>query len=412
MEYQRALLKTLAERVGEKRKFIQVIAGPRQIGKTTLARQLFERTKTRPGFLTAYHSADDTAEIGSPWIDQIWDTLRLEMRLQKKREAVLFIDEAQKIDHWSEAVKKNWDRDSADGINLKLIILGSSRLLLMDGLSESLLGRFEINYLGHWSYGEMKKVFSFTPEQYIWFGGYPGAADLAGDEDRFKNYIRNSVIEPTLGRDILMTTKISKPALLRQLFEVGAQYSAQILSFNKMLGQLHDAGNTTTLARYLLLLDQAGLLGGLNKCSDKTVVEKLSIPKLQIYNTALISALRPEPFVQARLDPPFWGRMVESAVGAHLINQVHEHPGIKLYYWREKNEEMDFVLRCGPMDRYGQKTLGIEVKSNRGKIGALNRERFKTAFPNCAFLLVGESGIGFEEFMQVPLPQLFEAAAF
>jgi predicted AAA+ superfamily ATPase len=400
MDYQRPLLKTLTARLEEKRKFIQVIAGPRQIGKTTLARQLFEKTKA----LAAFHSADDHADAGSAWIDQIWDGMRVEMRLQKKKEAVLFIDEIQKIPNWSESVKKNWDRDTAEKTGLKVILLGSSRLLLEEGLSESLLGRFELNYLGHWSFAEMKKVFSFAAEQYVWFGGYPGAAELAADEYRFKNYIKNSVVEPTLNRDILMTTQINKPALLRQLFEVGTQYSAQILSFNKMLGQLNDAGNTTTLARYLLLLDQAGLLAGLNKYSVRPVVEKLSIPKLQIYNTALISALRPEPFADARREPQFWGRMVESAAGAHLINQIHEHPGIKLYYWREKNAEMDFVLRRG------EKTLGIEVKSNAGTIGALNRAQFTGAFPGCSCLLVGDSGLALDEFLRVPLPDLFAAA--
>ena len=397
MVYKRALYKTLVERIAEKRKFIQVIIGPRQTGKTTLAHQLFSQTKA----LARFHSADDTAEAGSVWIDQIWETLRLQMQLKKEKEAILFIDEIQKIRNWSESVKKNWDRDTAEGRQLKLVILGSSRLLLEDGLSESLLGRFEINNPGHWSFGEMKKVFSFTQQQYIWFGGYQGAADLIGDEKRFKNYIRNSVAEPSLGRDILMTTKINKPALLRQLFEIGTQYSAQILSFSKMLGQLSDAGNTTTLARYLGLLGQAGLIAGLNKFSVKPLVEKLSIPKLQVYNTALISALRTESFEETLGDPRYWGHMVESSVGAYLINQVNEYPDIKLYYWREKNAEMDFVVK------YGKKILGIEVKSNTDKISSTNRIEFTSRFPGARLVLVGNQGISFEEFMLTPLPELF-----
>jgi predicted AAA+ superfamily ATPase len=397
MAYQRELLKTLAERILQKRKFIQVIAGPRQVGKTTLARQLYRQTK----ILSVFHSADDTAEAGSIWIDQIWESLRFKMQIKKEKEAVLFIDEIQKIHNWSETVKKNWDRDSADRLKLKLVILGSSRLLLEDGLSESLLGRFEINFLGHWSYAEMKKAFSFTPRQYIWFGGYPGAAELIKDENRFKNYIKNSVAEASLGRDIIMTTKIVKPALLRQLFEIGTQYSGQILSFNKMLGQLNDAGNTTTLARYLTLLGQAGLIAGLNKYSARPLIEKLSIQKLQVYNTALISALRPEFFADAHNDPVLWGHMVESSVGAYLINQANEYPNIKLFYWREKSEEMDFVLT------YGKKILGIEVKSNTEKISAINREKFSSCFPGARLILVGDSGISFEEFMQIPLLELF-----
>jgi predicted AAA+ superfamily ATPase len=398
MAYQRTLFKTLVERILQNRKFIQVITGPRQVGKTTLARQLYKQTK----LLSAFHSADDTAETGSVWIDRIWESLRVRMQIKKEKEAVLFIDEIQKIHNWSESVKKNWDRDSADGLRLKLVILGSSRLLLEDGLSESLLGRFEINFLGHWSYAEMKKVFSFTPRQYIWFGGYPGTAELVKDENRFKNYIKNSVAEASLGRDIIMTTKISKPALLHQLFEIGTQYSGQLLSFNKMLGQLSDAGNTTTLARYLSLLGQAGLLAGLNKYSAKPLIEKLSIQKLQVYNTALISALRPEFFTDASSDPILWGHMVESSVGAYLINQANEYPNIKLFYWREKNAEMDFVLT------HGKKILGIEVKSNTEKISAINREKFLSCFPNARLILVGDSGIPFEEFMQTPLPELFK----
>jgi predicted AAA+ superfamily ATPase len=352
--------------------------------------------------LSAFHSADDTAKAGSVWIDQIWEALRLRMQINKVKEAVLFIDEVQKIHNWSECVKKNWDRDSASGLKLKLVILGSSRLLLEDGLSESLLGRFEINFLGHWSYAEMKKAFSFTPQQYIWFGGYPGAAELIKNENRFKNYIRNSVAEASLGRDIIMTTKISKPALLRQLFEIGTQYSGQILSFNKMLGQLNDAGNTTTLARYLTLLGQAGLIAGLNKYSGKPLVEKLSIQKLQVYNTALISGLRPEFFIDAYGDPVLWGHLVESSVGAYLINQTNEYPNIKLFYWREKNAEMDFVLS------YGKKILGIEVKSNTEKISAINRGKFLSCFSNARLILVGDSGIPFEEFTRIPLPELFK----
>ena len=400
MEYRRALLKTLTDRIIDRRRFIQVIAGPRQTGKTTLARQLFKQTK----IFSRFHSADDTGEAESVWIDQIWESLRLQMQLKKEKEAILFIDEIQKINNWSECVKKNWDKDTAEGRKLKLIILGSSRLLLEDGLSESLLGRFEINYLGHWSFAEMKKAFSFSPQQYIWFGSYPGAADLLKDESRFKNYIKNSVAEPSLGRDILMTTKVSKPALLRQLFEIGTQYSAPILSYNKMLGQLNEAGNTTTLARYLTLLAQAGLIAGLNKYSKKPLIEKLSIPKLMVCNTALISALRPETFAQAVGHQPLWGHMVESSVGAYLINQTLEYSSYKLYYWRDKNAEMDFVVR------YGKKILGIEVKSNAANISAKNREKFIARFPGAHIVLVGNYGISFEEFILTPLPQLFAAS--
>ncbi|MCL2879893.1 MAG: ATP-binding protein [Treponema sp.] len=397
MAYKRPLLNNLMQKLSEKRKFIQVITGPRQTGKTILAQQLFKQTKS----LSRYYSADDTAEAGSVWIDEKWEALRLQMRLKKEKEAILFFDEIQKIHNWSESIKKNWDRDTAEGCKIKLVILGSSRLLLEDGLSESLMGRFEINYLGHWPYAEMKKAFSYSPQQYIWFGGYPGAAEFVKDENRFKIYVRSSIAEPSIGRDILLITKISKPALLRQLFEISTQYSSQLLSYNKMLGQLNDAGNTTTLARYLTLLGQAGLITGLNKYSTKPIIEKLSIPKLQVCNTALISAQQPECFTDIYGNPKAWGHMVESSVGAYLINQANEYPDIKLYYWRDQNEEMDFVVK------YGKKLFGIEVKSNLGRISSANRERFTAQFPGARLILVGDSGIPYEEFMQLSMPDLF-----
>ncbi|MCL2768396.1 MAG: DUF4143 domain-containing protein, partial [Synergistaceae bacterium] len=277
---------------------------------------------------------------------------------------------------------------------------GSSRLLLMDGLSESLLGRFELNYAGHWSLSEMQNAFGFSPEQYQWFGGYPGAAGFVNDESRFKEYIRNAIIEPTMIRDILMTTKIDKPALLKQLFEVGVGYSAQIMSFNKMLGQLQDAGNTTTLAKYLKLLDQAGLLSGLNKYSRRVLETKGSMPKFQIHNTALISAMRTSNFEEAILNRMDWGSIVESSVGTHLISQVSKQSNASLYYWRENGVEIDYVVTLG------KQVLGIEVKSGEENISKKAAEKFAERFPNAKLILVGKHGIPYEIFMKTDLYDL------
>jgi predicted AAA+ superfamily ATPase len=324
------------------------------------------------------------------------------MNLEQKAAAVIIVDEIQKISDWSSAVKKNWDRDSREKRDIKLVLLGSSRLLIMDGLSESLAGRFELSYAGHWDFAEMQKAFGCSIEQYQWFGGYPGAAEFFTDESRFKDYIRNAIIEPTMVRDILMTTKIDKPALLRQLFEVGAEYSAQIVSFNKMLGQLQDAGNTTTLARYLRLLDQAGLLSGLNKYSGRAIETKGTIPKFQIHNSALLSAFKGISFEEAILRPIEWGSIVESSVGSHLVGQANKHPNASLYYWRENNVEIDFVVV------YGKQIIGIELKSGNDGISQRAADRFLGCFNNAKLLLVGKQGIPHETFMKADLREFIK----
>jgi predicted AAA+ superfamily ATPase len=397
MKYQRPLLNTLMARLREPRKFIQVMAGPRQVGKTTIATEIEEQLSK----ITAYHSADDTVNYGSAWVDQIWESLRIRMSLGQMTEAILIIDEIQKVRDWSITVKKNWDRDTREKREIKLLLLGSSRLLLMDGLSESLFGRYELSYAGHWTLGEMREAFGFSPEQYQWFGGYPGAASLINDELRFKEYIRNAIIEPTLSRDILMTTKIDKPALLRQLFEAGTAYSAQIMSYNRMLGQLQDAGNTTTLARYLKLLEQAGLLSGLNKYSGREIETKGTIPKFQIHNTALLSALKTIRFEEAISDRANWGNIFESSVGTYLVNQVSRYANSALYYWRENDAEADYVIT------YGKQILGIEVKSGDESISEKNAAKFQAKFPKARLILVGRHGIPYDVFMNTELPDLF-----
>jgi hypothetical protein len=270
----------------------------------------------------------------------------------------------------------------------------------MDGLSESLMGRFELSYAGHWGFTEMQKAFGFSAEQYQWFGGYPGAAGFVKDELRFKDYIRNSIIEPTMNRDILMTAKIEKPALLKQLFEVGTFYSAQIVSYTKMLGQLQDAGNTTTLARYITLLEQAGLLSGLNKYNKRAIETRGSIPKFQIHNTALLSAMKEQCLEEAILNRAEWGNIVESSVGTHLVSQINKQPNAALYYWRDSNVEIDYVIE------YGKKIIGIEVKSGDEGITEKSAMKFSERFPTAKLILVGKHGIPYETFMQAELSDI------
>ena len=321
------------------------------------------------------------------------------MVAKKLKTILLVIDEIQKISNWSEVVKKEWDDDSFHDSDIKVLLLGSSRVLLEKGLSESLAGRFEEIRMTHWSYPEMKECFGFTLEQYLYFGSYPGAAPLINDEDRYQQYIQSSIIDTTINKDILMDTPISKPALLRQTFELGAAYSGQILSLNKMLGSLQDAGNTTTLAGYINLLNESGLLCGLQKFSMDAARRKASIPKFQVYNNALKTVLSPFTFEHALLDRKAWGHIFESGVGAYIVSQGFAHR-FEVYYWRERNNEVDFVLK-----KKGT-TVALEVKSNAEKSNT-GLQKFKTMFQPKEVLVIGEGGLPVEEFLAMDLRKLF-----
>ena len=396
MEYKRVYYQTLKDRVKQKRKFIQVLTGPRQVGKTTIVRQLCDRIDIP--FL--YVTADNVMNSSGVWIEQQWETARIKLKTSSEHEFLLIIDEIQKINNWSEIIKQLWDTDTFEKRRLKVVLLGSSGLMLQQGLNESLAGRFEIIEIPHWSFREMKDCFGISEEQYAWFGGYPGTVSFINDEERWKDYVRNALIESTISKDILMLTRISKPALMRQVFEMGVHYSAQILSFNKMLGQLQDAGNTTTIAHYLRILDTAGLITGITKYYTEKYREKTSSPKWQVRNTALISALSEQNFEEVQADYIHWGRIIESAIGAHLVNKSKEG-GYKVYYWRHRNEEVDYVLKKA------DKIIGIEVKSgNAGQTKGMSI--FKSKYNPYKVFLVGTSGITWQEFLSLAPQTLFE----
>ncbi len=394
-EIDRAQKKTLNNRLNEPRKFIQVILGPRQVGKTTMVLQVLQKLNVENQF----YSADNVSNSNPNWIEQIWEASRLRMKTQELPEMVLVIDEIQKISNWSEVVKKQWDEDSRNSLNLKIVLLGSARLLIQDGLSESLAGRFEVIHMTHWSYGEMKEAFGFSIEQYIYFGSYPGAASLIEDELRWKNYVRNALIETTISKDILMITRVDKPALLKRLFELGCLYSGQIIAFNKLLGDLQDAGNTTTLSHYIDLLSDSGLLGRIDKYAGTTMRQRASKPKFQVYNTALWSAQQGYSFNQLQMEPKIWGRLVESTVGAHLMNAAMAE-SIDVYYWREKNEEVDFILKKD------DELIALEVKSGKNT-SAKGISAFSKLYPTKKKLLVGGDGLTIEEFLSIEPADLF-----
>jgi predicted AAA+ superfamily ATPase len=372
----------LVHRLQQPRPLIQIVLGPRQVGKTTSLQQL---AKIWPQSRVVSRSADDHQLTGGLWIDQAWDEARQRYKEQPSSPTLLILDEIQKISQWSETVKKNWDSDIRSEIPIRVVLSGSSSLSIQKGLSESLAGRFEIIAATHLSFKEFRSLCNGDVNQFIYFGGYPGSLQLMNDEDRWRQYIVQSIVESVLSRDILMLTRVDKPALLRRLFLLATEYSGQLLSYQKMTGQLQDAGNTTTLAHYLDLLNQAYLMIGLKKFEGRKPRLRSSSPKLQTHNNALMAAISKWTFSEVRKEPDIWGRYVESAVGAYLVNQSRIE-GFDVSYWRDGNLEVDFVVS------YGAKILAIEVKSGRrGKVSGL--QEFKKSYPSAKTLMIDSNNL-------------------
>lgn len=395
-----------------------VVAGPRQIGKTTMVKQALSMHAST--FVAADQAAPEAinpfseqanefmtqALPGSAptaeWLVLQWTKARAKARAQTDGKChVLAIDEIQKIPRWSELVKGLWDADRAENLSLHVILLGSSPWLMQKGLTESLAGRYEPIRMTHWSYGEMQAAFDFSLDEYIYFGGYPGCADLIRDESRWRQYVRSALIHPNIEKDILQMTRVDKPALLKTLFELGCgAYSGQIISYTKLQGQLQDAGNTVTLAHYLELLSQAGLLTGLSKYAGQKHRQRASSPKLNAHNTALMSALAGYSFSEAVKDRSYWGRMVESTVGAHLINTASDN--CEIQYWRESPDEVDFVLTNG------RQLVAIEVKSSAKYAPPKGLSVFTGKFKKARQLIIGEGGVSLPEFLSQPADDWLE----
>jgi uncharacterized protein len=390
--YKRPMHDELLRRIKEPRRFIQVLAGPRQTGKTTIARQV-QKDHDMPSH---YATADEPALKDRSWIEQQWETARALVRSGPRQGSLLILDEIHKISGWSETVKRLWDEDTAAGNRLRVVLLGSSPLLVWQGLTESLAGRFELIPVSHWSFAEMQAAFGWSLDQYIFYGGYPGAASLIADHGRWSKYIIDALIETSISRDILLLKRVDKPALLRRLFELGCSYSGQVLSYQKMLGQLRDAGNTVTLAHYLELLQAAGLLAGLHKYAGQKVRQRASSPKFLVLNTALMSALSHRLLDDVRQDGDAWGRWVETAVGSALFNGILGK-GINLFYWQGNNREVDFILSRG------KEVVALEVKSGRRKEHLLpGMEQLSREFHVKRKLLVGGGGIALKKFFLTP----------
>lgn len=396
--YQRRHLNILKSRMAEPRRRMQIVMGPRQVGKSTLVGQFTEGVSVPFDFF----AADGVNRFDSSWIPNKWQQVRMRMDIHSEQEHILIIDEVQKIRGWSEQVKKEWDEDSRSHRNLKVILLGSSRLLLQKGLEESLEGRFETIKMGYWDWQEMHEAFGFSMDEYVYFGGFPGLAPDIQDEDRWRNLMEDSIISPILTRDILEIEEIRNPALLRQVFELASIESAKELSLTKMQGTMN-SGTVPTIKNYLDILNKSMIVQPLQNYSPSRVKEKQSVPKMQVFNNAFRNRFGTFSFDEARVDPAEWGHLVESAVGAHLANRAMTDD-YELFYWRnERRQECDYVLRKG------QALVAIEVKS--GSVDkTVGFEKFKEQFADkvTAAFIVGPHALPLDDFFIMDLKSLFK----
>ncbi|MCY4255803.1 MAG: ATP-binding protein [Gammaproteobacteria bacterium] len=418
--YERAQKATLLSRLAETPSWLIFVTGPRQSGKTTLVQQALNAVDRPclylaidapgPNIDPAFISRDATGAVipigqsalpvahqpNAEWLVRQWERARFEAD-RSDRGFVLVLDEIQKIPNWSETVKGLWDADRIASRPLHVVLLGSAPLLMQKGLTESLTGRFETIRLSHWSYSEMSAAFGFNLDQYIYFGGYPGAAPLIAEEERWRSYVLGALVSTSIERDVLALQRVDKPILMKRLFDMSAAYSGRELAYNKMLGQLQDAGNTTTLARYLDLMSRVGLVAGLTKYASQPV-GRGSTPKLNVLNTALMSASSDYTFHEATADRTYWGRLVESAVGAHLFNTRGSRTG--LYYWRDGSNEVDFVLARA------DRLAAIEVKSGKRRSTQTGFRKFENRFRKSgravSRIAVGENDIQLAEFLATP----------
>ena len=389
---------------------IIAITGPRQTGKTTIAEQvcaelsdlghrcwyvpLDDPTLAETYVTELSQSTDSVPKGASPdgqWLTELWESAR-KAAFRIEPDMVLVLDEIQSVAHWSRTVKGLWDRDRHMRCPLRVVILGSAPWRLLTGLGESLYGRYYAIPVTHWSYQEMTSAFGLSLEEYIFFGGYPGVMTRGYGPDRhsdWRDYVGGSIIEPAMYRDIIGLSRIDRPELLRQLIKLAPQYSGQIMALNKLRGRLSGGGHST-IARYLDLIGDAGLVTALDRYTPSPHAGKASAPKLVALNTSLITAESGYTFEQAQADRSYWGRLVESTVGAHLYNTRQR--GTKVTFWRKDNHEVDFVLVRG------SKVLGIEVKSGKLR-GHSGLSEFAKRFRHAKTAIVGTGGIPLDEFL-------------
>ena len=393
---------------------IVAITGPRQTGKTTIALQARRRLEASgrpcwyvplddptpdefhaPGLLDGVDTIPAGSSPDARWLVDIWESARRAAE-RVEQGLVLVLDEIQSIPRWSNVVKGLWDGDRRSERSLRIAILGSAPWSLLTGLHESLAGRFDPLPVAHWSLLEMARAFDLTLDEFVFLGGYPGSVHGrpgAWNLGAWRRHIARAITTPAIDRDIVQLTRVRKPALMRQLMDLAPRHSGQIMSYNKLLGQLRDAGNVTTVAQYLERLSDAGLVTGLSRYAPSPHRSRAASPKLNVLNTALMTAVSGYSMEEAMAVTDYWGRVVESAVGAHLWNT--RDVGTRIHYWRDRAKranEVDFVV-----DR-GAHVLGIEVKSGRPG-GASGLRAFRDRFPDARTLLVGTGGVPLNEFL-------------
>ena len=393
--YVRPVVSNIRDSLQHRPSFLHILIGPRQVGKSTGAQQIAQNWLGP----VVYASADQPIPPGPEYIQTFWEKAIGESKKSSDK-VLLIIDEIQKIRGWSEAIKAHWDRNVYAPHSIQVLLLGSSSLLIQKGLSESLTGRFLLYKMGHWGFTEMHDAFSWDLEEWLFFGGYPGSVTLADDENMWKQYIRDSLIETVLARDILQLQTVTKPSLLRHLFFLSTSYPSQVLSYNKMLGQLQEAGNTTTLAHYLTLFNSAFLVSGISGYRKGVGNKRGSSPKLVLWNNALVTASDNRTFSSARTDTAWWGRLVENAVGASLLNAFRT-TGKTIFYWKDRNAELDFVVETSDA------LYGIEVKSTKPK-RPKGLQEFLKRYPEAHPIIIGPGGyMDFEEFFRADPNAIF-----
>ncbi len=380
------ILDPLQENLSRKVHLLQILVGPRQVGKTTAIEQLLE-TWPHP---TLYATADQLAPPDTGFISENWK----QARGLKGEMPLLVIDEVQKIGHWSDAVKMLHDEDVRVKRNLRVVLLGSSALMLQRGMKESLAGRFQLIPCSHWFFPECQEAFGWSLNQFLFYGGYPGAVPFADDFIAWRDYVQNSLLETVVGRDIPAVQRVDNPALFRQTLHLACQHPAEIISLQKLVGQLQDRGSINTLANYLEFLSAAFLIRPVQKWSSRPLRVRASSPKLIVQNNALINALRNVAYPEALSDKVFYGRLVENTVGAALVNS-----GEEVYYWNDRDKEVDFVVHRG------NKILAIEVKSGVSEAGVSGLKTFQARFPGAVAVTVGGEGadMSVEEFLEKPI---------
>ena len=412
-EFRRSEASELLIRMQEQPERIIYVTGPRHTGKTTAALQALTEIALPSRYVSAHvgksvaHqptsrvAGDEVTPFSRKdrdWLVRNWQRSRRDA-VKSSDGFVLVLDEIEQVHDWSRIVKGLWDADRRSGVPLRVVILGSANFLLQTGLSEGLTGRYEPLGFTYWSFREMSDAFGFDIDQYIYFGGSPGAAGLVQDLPRWREHVLSALLESAVERDILGVTRIRKPALFKQFVELGCVHSGHLLSYSKMLRRLRDAGNTTTLTRYLELLSRTGLLAGLEKYSESLIQTKASIPKLNVLNTAFTSAFTDYDFEEAKRDRTYWGRLVESSVGAHLLNSKTVNTRVR--YWRGDDSEADFVLQ------QGGRLAAIEVRNSGNSRRKRGLEKFRARFPRAKTVVVGADAVPLSDFLQVPARHWF-----